>query len=164
MAAAHAAAGDGGESPVCGSWTPPGDALGAPGIEELGRHCGGPQGLLSPRDPPPHPAVSPESGDSCHICPHRGCESHIAWKFGEPRRSDCDGCRSSPQEDRVLGGGVCGQAGKPDGNRTDWSSRKKKREQEAPAMHLLFIRMGWQKRMRQAQLNHEKADSPSGVW
>lgn len=65
MAAADAAAGDGGEPPVCESWIPLGDALNVrcsqPSLSaELGWNCRGPQGLLPLRDPS-HPAASPET-------------------------------------------------------------------------------------------------------
>lgn len=70
------------------------------------------------------------------------------------------GATHLPRKTGSWAGGVCGQAGKPDRSRIDWSSRRK-REQEVSTVCLLFIRIGWQKRRRQSQLNPKEGDNPS---
>lgn len=119
--------------------------------------------MLSLRDSTPPPSCfTRKRGIIVTFVPAAGVRITL---HGSLASQEADAVRDAthlPRKTESWAGGVCGQAGKPDRSRIDWSSRRK--EQEAPAICLLSIRRRWQKRRRQSQLNPKEGDSPSWVW
>lgn len=164
MAAAHAAAGDGGELRLWELdpfWSCP--WCSQPSLsEELGWHCRRSRGLLSLRDYTPPSCFTRKQGYLSHLFPAAGVRITLHGSLASQEAHAVRGATHLPRQTGSWAGGVCGHAGKPDRSRIDWSSRRK-REQEASTVCLLFIRMGWQKRGRPSQLNPKEGDNPSWV-
>lgn len=119
--------------------------------------------MLSLRDSTPPSCFTRKQGIIVTFVPAAGVRITLHGSLASQEAHTVRGATHLPRKTESWAGGVCGQAGKPDRSRIDWSSRGK-REQEAPAICLLFIRRRWQKRKRQSQLNPKEGDSPSWVW